>query len=74
MFLLYVLGFFFARGMQAILTPWPGIEPTPFALEGKVSTAGLSGTSHLHMFLITEPHSGSWAIYSYFCFTEFLLD
>ena len=28
-----------------ILIPWPGIEPTPSALEGKVLTTGLPGKS-----------------------------
>ena len=28
-----------------ILAPWPGIEPAPPALEGKVLTTGLSGKS-----------------------------
>ena len=36
---------FFGREACGILAPWPGIEPTPPALEGKVLTTGLPGKS-----------------------------
>ena len=34
---------FFGREARGILAPWPGIEPTPPTLEGKVLTTGLPG-------------------------------
>ena len=51
----YQFGFMFwfsDRRECGISTPWPGIEPTPFALEGKVWTTGLPGKSLLFSFLI----------------------
>ena len=44
---LFFLFFFLPFGHKAcgILAPQPGIEPTPPALEGRVSTNGLSGKS-----------------------------
>ena len=36
---------FFSWDACGILGPWPGIEPTPPALEGKVLTTGLPGKS-----------------------------
>jgi len=32
---------FFGCEAYGILTPWPGIEPAPHALEGEVLTTGL---------------------------------
>ena len=46
--LFYILGFW-PRGMWDI-TPQPGIEPTPPALEGKVSTTGLPGKSFIYFY------------------------
>ena len=40
--LLYYVGFFDLEAC-GILTPQPGIEPTPSALEGEVLTTGPSG-------------------------------
>ena len=36
---------FFGHQAFGILTPWPGIKPTPSALEGRVLTGGLPGKS-----------------------------
>ena len=36
---------FFGREACGILAPWPGIEPAPPALEGRVLTTGLPGKS-----------------------------
>ena len=36
---------FFVPEAYGILTPWPGIESTPPALEGKVLTTGPLGKS-----------------------------
>ena len=35
----------FGREVCGILAPWPGIEPTPPALEGEVLTTGRPGKS-----------------------------
>jgi len=43
--LFYVFGFFGHKAC-GILAYWPGINPTPPALEGKVPTTGLSGKSY----------------------------
>ena len=40
----------FGRKPCGILAPWPGIEPAPPALEGKVSTTGPPGKSLLSVF------------------------
>ena len=34
---------FFGQEACGILATWPGIEPTPLALEGEVLTTGLPG-------------------------------
>ena len=44
---------FFGRQACGILAPWPGIEPAPPALEGKVLTTGPPGKA-LHVSLRTE--------------------
>ena len=36
---------FYGREACGILAPWPGIEPSPPALEGEVLTAWLPGKS-----------------------------
>ena len=41
---------FFGRKSCGILAPWPGIEPTPTALEGEILTTGAPGKS-LDVFL-----------------------
>ena len=41
----------FGHDACRILIPWPGIEPTSFALEGEVSTTGLPGKSQ-RLFLL----------------------
>ena len=38
------------RKVCGILAPWPGIEPTPIALEGEILTTGAPGKS-LDIFL-----------------------
>ena len=38
---------FFAHRARGILAPQPGIKPAPTALEGKASTTGLPGKSHV---------------------------
>ena len=43
---------FFGRQACNILTPWPGIKPTPPALEDKVLTTGPPGKSHSYRFLM----------------------
>ena len=40
----------FGRKVCGILAPWPGIEPTPIALEGEILTTGAPGKS-LDIFL-----------------------
>ena len=52
--LFYVL-FFWVCEACGILTPRPGIEPAPPALEGEVLTTGLPGKfppPHTHIFVI----------------------
>ena len=44
---------FFGCEARGILAPWPGIKPTPAALEGEVLTTGVPGKS-LSVFLNTE--------------------
>ena len=41
---------FFGLGACGILPPWPGIEPAPPALEGKVLTTGPPGKSPIYRF------------------------
>ena len=36
---------FFDQEACGILAPWPGIKPTPPAMEGEVLTTGLAGKS-----------------------------
>ena len=43
---------FFGCEACGILAPWPGIEPTPSALEGKVLTTGLPRKSLLVIYFI----------------------
>ena len=38
--------FVFCHEECGILVPWPGIEPAPPALEGKILTTGPLGQSH----------------------------
>ena len=52
--LFYVL--VFGHKACGILTPWPGIEPTPPALEGEVLTTGLPGKSQGNL----EKEKWSW--------------
>ena len=51
MFFVYEVIFFFYDAC-GILAPWPGVEPAPLALEGKVLTTGPLGKS-LTLYLIT---------------------
>ena len=44
--------FFDCEACEIFLAPWPGIEPAPPALEGRVSTTGLPGESHS---LLSDP-------------------
>ena len=55
--------FFFNHNVCGVLAPWPGTEPAPPTLEGKVLTSGLQGSSQeylifyiliLHIFLEKE--------------------
>ena len=46
----YFMVWFFGRKSCGILAPWPGIEPTPTALEGEILTTGAPGKS-LDVFL-----------------------
>ena len=41
---------FFDHEACGILAPWPGIEPAPHALEGKVLTTGPPGKSSGYLF------------------------
>ena len=41
---------FFGHKAYGLLAPQPGMEPTPPALEGEVSTTGLSEKSHIFLF------------------------
>ena len=45
LFLFFFMFWFFSHKAYGILAPWPGIEPEPLALEGKVLTTGLPGKS-----------------------------
>ena len=47
---------FFGHEACGILAPWPGIEPSPPALEGKVLTTGLPGKSLMCWILYFEPN------------------
>ena len=51
---------FFGFEAYGILTPWPGIEPAPPTLEGKVLTTGLPGKSprllHIMFWNIEKEH------------------
>ena len=42
---------FFGHEACGILAPWPGMEPTPPALEDEMPTTGLPGTLLLNIFL-----------------------
>ena len=44
---------FFDHGGCGVLAPWPGIEPTPSALEGEVLTTEQPGRSQIFTFIIT---------------------
>ena len=46
---------FFGHKPCGILTPWPGIEPTPPALEGEVLSNGLPWTFPKNGFLFLKP-------------------
>ena len=39
------MSWFFGPEAWEILAPWPGTEPTPFAVEGEVLTTGSPGKS-----------------------------
>lgn len=45
---------FFGCEVYAMLTPWPGIEPIPHALEGEVLTSQGSPTNMLLLFFFNE--------------------
>ena len=45
---------YFGQEACEILAPWPGIEPTPPALENEVLGTGLQGKSRLFLFLCTQ--------------------
>ena len=51
----YQFGFMFwfsDRRERGVSTHWPGIEPTPFALEGEVWTTGLPGKSLILFYVL----------------------
>ena len=48
---------FFGPEAYGILSPWPGIELTPLAVEGEVLTTGLPGKSCLSVSCFTFHHS-----------------
>ena len=59
---------FFGPEVCGILVPWPGIEPTSFVLEGKVTKVLLcSSTSHLHFLthdlFIFKPERKRWNLF-----------
>ena len=41
----FIYVYFFGHEACVTLVPWPGIKPTPSALEGQVLTTGLPGKS-----------------------------
>ena len=55
------MSWFFGRETCEILVPWPGIEPTPLALEGEVLTTGLPGKS-LYVHFKRENFYDMWII------------